>query len=176
MNPPYRDIVADLEKGKNNLFDHSRPQSYLRNAETSSGVLEFPVQMADKDFNEGLLRAAANVRRQAPVDQHVSVAGVAPDVLPAGKHVRGTGHVEASTSTGAGSRVVDRHVVQGQEAESYSLAVTPETNTGGEQRRLEGEGATNAGTVTRPVRVRRKPDFLVVVDVNDPRFNRKHGE
>ena len=158
MIRPYRDIVADLEKGKNNnLLDHSRPQSYLRNAGAGGLVTN-------------------NQVGPVTVDQHALVAGVAPDVLPTGSLVRGTSHVGVATSTGAGFRVVDPHVVRGQEAESYSAAVPAETNTGGEQRRLVGESAIKASTVTRPVRERREPYFLVVGDVNDPRFGRKHGE
>ena len=44
----------------------SRPVETVT-GEPSEGVLEFPVQMADEDFDEGLLRAAANVQRQDEV-------------------------------------------------------------------------------------------------------------
>ena len=172
--------MADLKNSKNvNLQSNLETRTHLPAAGVpSSGVLEFPVQMADKDFNEGLLKAAANVRRQVPANQRMAASWrqdggklAAPDALQAG--TRRSCRVQQST--GAGFRVVDRPAVQQQEAESDTAAEVSETNTGGDKRLLEKEGAINVGTKTRPVRNRKKPDFLIVGDVYDPRFSRKHG-
>ena len=164
---PYKDIINDLEKDQK-----QRTMSLDRSEQVSSGT--------GRVWEEMLLASGQTMvqdkqdRTQPSTGDHVDVrTGYKPTGLCT--EVQSTSPTGGRPPTGKESGGKARHVAR-QETERIPAAAPTEINTDGEQRGLERDVAIKADIVTRPVRNRKKPDFLVVGDTKDPRFNRKPGQ
>ena len=165
---PYKDIIADLEKGRVQA-QQSKVKDNVTDLGLGQGNIKFSEGLGEAGNGSHVSRDETGCAVQVQLD---AAARVAPGTRNISSGQVGTSHTGGSGPTEDGSPVVDPHVAVRQETESHSAAAQSEQNTSGEQRRLERESAS---TVTRPVRNRKKPDFLVVGDINDPRFNRGQG-